>query len=149
MQSLRYMFSDSKIKKKKKGNQASFSFLNSKTKKMENKHMICCTYFRFWSKATSSVMPSFAFPFGGIQLEKEIRNQTIICSCSNRPFAVYPIIVISQNSHWRQYRVFIMLLPRQGMVVRVVAKGVTEPRCGGLAWFPWCRTPDIHVLLVW
>ena len=26
-----------------------------------------------------------------------------------------------------------MLLPRQGMLVRVVVKGVTEPRCGGLA----------------
>ena len=68
---------------------------------------------------------------------------------NNRPFAIYPIIVISQNSHWRQCGEFYMLLPRQGMVVGVVVKGVTEPRCGGLAWFPWSRTPGIHVLPMW
>ena len=67
----------------------------------------------------------------------------------NRPFAIYPIIVISQNSHWRQCGEFYLLLPRQGMVVGVVVKGVTEPHCGGLAWFPWSRTPDIHVLPMW
>ena len=72
-----------------------------------------------------------------------------IAPLCNRPFAIYPIIVISQNSHWRQCGEFYMLLPRQGMVVGVVVKGVTEPRCGGLAWFPWSRTPGIHVLPMW
>ena len=73
----------------------------------------------------------------------------VVVQWSNRPFAIYPIIVISQNSHWRQCGEFYMLLPRQGMVVGVVVKGVTEPRCGGLAWFPWSRTPGIHVLPMW
>ena len=51
--------------------------------------MIRYTYFHF-SFATSNkkktekqpllYMPSFAFPFGVIQLGKQIRNQTILCS---------------------------------------------------------------------
>ena len=82
-------------------------------------------------------------------------SHNIHCHCArcrrshNRPFAIYPIIVISQNSHWRQCGEFYTLLPRQGMVVGVVVKGVTEPRCGGLAWFPWSRTPGIHLLPMW